>query len=184
MQQIGNMSASMTYNDLKASPLGKGCASPEEIAIWLDMQKFSDSNGIKSLMNVIERNYCTKADWNDLNLSSRSHGASTGSMFKPLWVQAFEERPSSIILRNLFVFMFKTSSLSEKDIDQLTKFFKKKIDSIKSKRKKIACKIMNKCHFLPSSNNYSITRLDKLFEVYAEMHDRLCKLKMHEITNA
>jgi len=177
------MSASMTYNDLKASPLGKSCASPEEIAIWLDMQKFSDSNGIKSLMNAIERNYCTKEDWNDLNLSSRSHGASTGSMFKPLWVQAFEERPSSIILRNLFVFMFKTSSLSEKDINQLTKFSKKKIDSIKSKRKKIAYKIINNCHFLPSSNNYSITRLDKLFEVYAEMHDKLCKLKTHEITN-
>ena len=176
------MNMHMTYDDLKRSPLGKGCASPEEIAIWLDMQKFSDSNGIKSLMNVIERNYCTKADWNDLNLSSRSHGTLTGSMFKPLWVQAFEERPSSIILRNLFVFMFKTSSLSEKDINQLTKFSKKKIDSIKSKRKKIACKTLNAYHnsiFISGA----ISRLDKLFEVYAEMYDRLCKLKTYEITN-
>ena len=171
------MNISITYNDLKASPLGKSCASPEEIAIWLDMQKFSDSNGIKSLMNIIERNYCTKTDWKDLCLSSHSHGASTSSIFKSLWVQAFEERPSSIMLRNLFVFMFKTSSLNENDIKQLIKFSKQKVDAIKRKRKKIVC-IRIKKYYNPMFDNGAIFRLDKLFEVYAEMYDRLCKLQM------
>ena len=176
------MKTTMTYSELKASPLGEDSLSPEEVAVWLDMRGLSCCKGIKILMNIIERNYCTKTDWNDLNLSSHGHGALTGSIFKPLWVQAFEERPSSIMLRNLFVFMFKTSSLSEKDINQLTKFSKKKIDSIKSKRKKIACKTLSVYHN-SIFNSGAISRLDKLFEVYAEMYDRLCKLKTHEITS-
>ena len=71
----------MAYDELKMSPLGKNMASPEEVAIWLDIQKLNDAKSIKHLMDVIERNYHTKTDWHDIDFTSCRSISKTGNVF-------------------------------------------------------------------------------------------------------
>ena len=163
----------MLYSELKSSPLGKHNASPEEIAVWFDLHEMNNAKCIKQLMNAIERNYHTKIDWfyDDV--------ASTSITFASLLANMHKERPSSIILRNIFIFMFKTIEMKEKDVDQLIKFSKNKIDSLFSKRKKIINHAKTGCIM----NAGALSQIEDLLEVYGEMNDRLCKLKIHEITS-
>lgn len=167
----------MTYNELKQSPLGKQSTNPEEIAVWFDLHGMNNAKHIKKMMNAVERNYHTNIDWYYV-------GQNVNNKFAALFQRAFEERPSSVILRNLFIFMFKTIEMKEKDIDQLIKFSKKKIDALKSKRKKILKRNGNlHCISTMSSSHLTlstaVSRLEDLLEVYGEMNDRLCSLRQH-----
>ena len=157
----------MLYSELMKSPLGKRNASPEEIAVWFDLHEMNNAKCIKRLMNAIERNYHTKIDW------FYGNAASTSITFASLLANMHEERPSSVILRNLFTFMFKTAELNERDVSQLIKFSKKKVDLLKSLRKKILARARS-LHCI--MNMGEMSRLEDLFEVYGEMNDRLLKL--------
>ena len=168
----------MTYSELKQSPLGKQSTSPEEIAVWFDLHGMNNAKHIKMMMNVVERNYHTSIDWYHVGTQNVSN------KFAGVFHRAFEERPSSVILRNLFIFMFKTIEMKEKDIDQLIKFSKKKIDALKSKRKKILKRNGNlHCISTMSSSRLTsstaVSRLEDLLEVYGEINDRLCSLRQH-----
>ena len=158
----------MMYNEIKNSPLGKWNASPEEIAVWFDLYEMNNAKSIKKLMNSVERNYHTKLDWSGIRSTSAGN-----ALFSALFQRAFEERPSSVILRNIFTFMFKTTTLKEKDVDQLIEFSKNKADTLKRKREKM----LNHCRNCSVSNimdNGAMSRLEDLFEVYSEMNERLC----------
>lgn len=164
------MNMSISYDELKKSPLGKDTATQDEIAVWFDIQNLNCAKGIKCLMNSIERNYCTKDDY---YAQLNSANSSLNSVFKTLWLNMTQEQPSTIILKNMFIFMFKTYAFNKNDVEQLLKFAKRKIDSIKRKRKKIVM------HSSSNAYNSSIRRLDNLFEVYAEMHDRLSNININ-----
>ena len=148
------------FETLKMSPLGKSLeTSPEESAMWLDMNMMSSARGVKKVLNAVEKNVGKFPDY--------FYALNPVDM-----IQDFM-RPSQLILKHVFEAVFKAGLLDNKleDLEKLLEHAVKKRDLCKKKSKE---NIFFQCHLY-------------MFEVYAELvmrlSDKIAVLKKNKKKN-
>lgn len=158
------------YEKLKSSPVSKHDASPEEVAIWLDVEGLNNVKSIIKIFNEIEAHYHMRSDmtaesarnWlNFMRIAQNSaYGASIAlPTISPSSVPPIGQFYSDVILKNLFTLMFTSSAIDDVVLD--------------SKLLDYARKTMNKHKMHEIKFSFNRKNAD-LFEVFAELYDRIC----------
>lgn len=157
------------YEKLKSSPLSNSNASPEEAAIWLDVEGLNNVKSIIKIFNEIEAHYHMRSDmttgsarnWLNFMRIARAYGAGiASSMISPSSVPPIGQFYSDVILKNLFILMFQANMLDDIATDKQLKAF--------------AYKMMTKHKRTDPRSQYDTLSIDK-FEIWAELYDRICE---------
>lgn len=155
--------AKMTFDELKSSVLSSKSTSPEEVALWLDLHGLMDYKGIVSMLNAIQRFYHTAKDMHFGIVAN--------------WNLLYA---SDIMLKNLFIVMFKLNALHNDDAKKLLKYADKQFKKLNAKCKKLKHEEVtaNRAHkIVPCGVIDNFKRLSDLSDVFEELADRLRSLE-------
>lgn len=166
-----NVFGDMAWSDIAASPLAYESTVPEQAAMWLDLHGLSDAQGVKKLLKLVSIIVGTSDDW---RINFNSSNGTQCKQYPKFFLPKIEGPISSIVLKNLFIVLFKLKAICKRDeVKKLLKHAEAEVRRLKS-----WCQHCLKCNNMPEFKR-RFGMLDAYEELVERLHDLDDELEEH-----